>query len=120
MKPYKVKHVPTGLYFQPHKHRGSHLSKNGKIYQTKTNGVFSGNYGHKTFRIACEKDSQIHKLTDKLIVNFNEKWTLKYYEMIGKILAINTEKGKVEIEFDRVPRISLRNENKDQVVFNIL
>ena len=63
MRPYKVKHIPTGLYFQPHKHRGSHLSKNGKIYQTKTNGVFSGNYGHKTFRISCEKDSQIHKLT---------------------------------------------------------
>ncbi len=51
MKPYKMKHIPTGLYFQPHKHRGSHLSKNGKIYQTASNGIDTGNYGHKTFTI---------------------------------------------------------------------
>lgn len=67
MKPYKVKHVPTGLYYQPHKHRGSHLSKSGKIYQTNTNGVESGNYGHKTFTVWCEKDSTIHKLTKNIL-----------------------------------------------------
>lgn len=66
MKPYKVKHIPTGLYFQPHKHRGSHLSKNGKIYQTKTNGL-SNRSGYKCFRIACQKDSQIHKLTKNIL-----------------------------------------------------
>lgn len=67
MRPYKMKHVPTGLYFQPHKHRGSHLSKSGKIYQTKSNGIETGNYGHKTFRIACQKDSRVHKLTKDII-----------------------------------------------------
>jgi hypothetical protein len=63
MKPYKLKHIPTGLYYQPHKHRGSHLSKKGKIYQTNTNGVETGN---KTFTVCCEKDSQIHKLTESI------------------------------------------------------
>jgi hypothetical protein len=58
-----MKHIPTGLYFQPHKHRGSHLSKNGKIYQTNTNGVETGNYGHKSFTVCCEKNSQVHKMT---------------------------------------------------------
>lgn len=67
MKPYKVKHVPTGLYYQPHKHRGSHLSKSGKIYQTNTNGVETGNYGHKTFTVWCEKDSTIHKITKDIL-----------------------------------------------------
>lgn len=67
MKPYKVKHIPTGLYYQPHKHRGSHLSKNGKIYQTNVNGVESGNYGHKTFTVWCQKDSTIHKLTASVL-----------------------------------------------------
>ena len=37
MKPYKLKHTPTGLYWQPITNRGSHFSKRGKIYQTKTN-----------------------------------------------------------------------------------
>jgi hypothetical protein len=67
MKPYKLKHTPTGLYYQPHKHRGSHLSKKGKIYQTNTNGVETGNYGYKTFTVCCEKGSQIHKLTESVL-----------------------------------------------------
>lgn len=73
MKPYKVKHIPTGLYFQPHKHRGSHLSKNGKIYQTATNGVFM-NTSQTNFTICCEKDSQIHKLT-KSILKWRQGWS---------------------------------------------
>jgi hypothetical protein len=79
---YKMKHIPTGLYFQPHKHRGSHLSKNGKIYQTKINGVESGNYGHKYFRIACQKDSQIHKLTTGII-----NWTEPGRNSYGQLYA---------------------------------
>jgi hypothetical protein len=74
MTPYKMKHVPTGLYFQPHKHRGSHLSKRGKIYQTNTNGVESGNYGHETFTVCCEKDSQIHKITDGVLI-WQKAWS---------------------------------------------
>ncbi len=74
MKPYKLKHVPTGLYYQPHKHRGSHLSKKGKIYQTNTNGVESGNYGHKTFTIACEKGSTIHKITESILSRTEARW----------------------------------------------
>ena len=41
MKPYKLKHVPTGLYYQPHKHRGSNLSQKGKIYQSATHWLSS-------------------------------------------------------------------------------
>lgn len=68
MRPYKVKHVPTGLYWQPHKHRGSHLSKNGKIYQTKVNGVFdSYNIKRGTVRIYCKTYSRIHKTTSDKI-----------------------------------------------------
>jgi hypothetical protein len=69
-----MKHIPTGLYFQPHKHRGSHLSKRGKIYQTNINGIESGNKGYKCFTVCCEKGSQIHKLTvDKL--SWNDGWS---------------------------------------------
>lgn len=74
MKPYRLKHIPTGLYFQPHKHRGSHLSKRGKIYQTNSNGLETGMHGHKFFTVACEKDSQIHKLTTS-VLNWEEGWS---------------------------------------------
>lgn len=76
MKPYKMKHLPTGLYFQPHKHRGSHLSKAGKIYQTASNGIDTGNYNKKTFTVACQKDSQIHKLTSD-ILDWQPGWSYK-------------------------------------------
>ena len=66
-----MKHIPTGLYFQPHKHRGSHLSKTGKIYQTSSNGVNTGNYGKDTFTILCERDSLIHRKTQD-VLNWQE------------------------------------------------
>lgn len=34
MNPYRVKHIPTGLYYKPGE---TNLSKNGKIYQTGAN-----------------------------------------------------------------------------------
>lgn len=35
---YKIKHLPTGLYFRPSRYRNnSNLSKKGKVYQQKPN-----------------------------------------------------------------------------------
>lgn len=62
---YRVKHLPTGLYYQPRKHDGSHLSKKGKIYQTKINGVFdSSNIKSGIVRVYSKKGNSIHKQTD--------------------------------------------------------
>lgn len=36
MKPYRIKHKPTGLYYQP-TINGNNLSKTGKVYLTKNN-----------------------------------------------------------------------------------
>ena len=47
MKPYKLKHLPTGLYYQPYTYRGSNLSKKGKIYQGNTHGLSSTIKRHK-------------------------------------------------------------------------
>ena len=38
MKPYRLKHVPTGLYFQP-TNNWNNLSKKGKIYIGNSNGL---------------------------------------------------------------------------------
>lgn len=32
---YRIKHIPTGLYYQPRKYRGNNLSKNGKVYHKR-------------------------------------------------------------------------------------
>lgn len=39
---FRLKHIPTGLYYQPLSAYGSHLSKRGKIYHTEgmARGVF--------------------------------------------------------------------------------
>ena len=94
---YKIKHVPSGLYFQPHKHRGSHLSKNGKVYQTKTHGLSSAlkSYEkHKVFRfvITCEKDSQVHKMT----INLN--WSPCSWSRSRNQLKLETNLKDWEIE----------------------
>lgn len=83
-KYYKIKHIPTGLYFQPHKHRGSHLSKKGKVYQTKMNGVENGNFGRPTFVVCCEIDSQIHKIT-KDILSWEKGWSYNQLKAHTKI-----------------------------------
>lgn len=72
MKPYKLKHIPTGLYYQPYKYRGSNLSFKGKIYQTATHGLSSAfrhkeKYGDSNFIVQCELDSRIYKETKNIL-----------------------------------------------------
>ncbi len=72
---YKMKHVPTGLYYQPHKHRGSHLSKSGKIYQTEANGIDKiKKYSEKYVTVCCEKESQIYKITKNILTWVESTW----------------------------------------------
>lgn len=76
MEIYKLKHKPTGLYFQPHKHRGSHLSKRGKIYQTATHGLSSVmKSGRENFSVMCEKGSQVYKQTKDILVWGEASWS---------------------------------------------
>lgn len=62
MKPYRIKHIPTGLYYKPGK---TNLSKTGKVYMS---GVNILNYtGADVVCITCREDSKIHKDTAKII-----------------------------------------------------
>ena len=90
MKPYRVKHKPTGLYFQPCTYGGSHLSKTGKIYQTKKNGVFM-NGRHTSFRIQCTENSQVHKQTKAVIEWEKVSWGYR-------LLVFNTKLEDWELE----------------------
>ena len=57
---YKVKHIETGLFFQPYKARKTSLSvKGGKIYQTDLN-CLNTNLRDNGFYIYCHRGSSIH------------------------------------------------------------
>lgn len=72
---YRLKHKPTGLYYQPSKHRGSHFSKKGKIYHSELNALTSIIKSKKEiFTIFIMKNSVIHKQT-KGILEYKESLT---------------------------------------------
>ena len=57
MKPYRIKHKPTGLYYQPTVN-GNNLSKTGKVYLTN-NSVLKGT---NTFIfISLNEQSKLYK-----------------------------------------------------------
>ena len=63
MKPYRIKHVPTGLYYRPGE---VNLTKNGKVYTTATN-VFSY-YERGYIPISAHAGSKLHLSTkDKIM-----------------------------------------------------
>ena len=47
MELWRLKHIPTGLYFKPSKHRNkSNLSKKGKVYTSKPTIKWCGGAYH--------------------------------------------------------------------------
>lgn len=78
MKPYRVKHVPSGLYYQPTKD-GNNLSKTGKVYFTSHNCLSGDN---EYIWISMKKDSRL--ITSLKSIVFEEcKWN--EYKLISKV-----------------------------------
>lgn len=62
MKPYRVKHIPTGLYYKPGK---LNLSKTGKVYMDGSSVL--GSTGSNIIIVSIRKCSKIHEATkDKI------------------------------------------------------
>lgn len=77
IKPYRLKHIPTGVYYQPHKHGGSNVSTKGKVYLNGTHGLSSAwtyakrypdSNNNQHFSIYVDKGSRIHKLLENKFV----------------------------------------------------
>lgn len=86
MRPYKLKHVPTGLYYQP----GNNLSYRGKIYQTGTHGLSSAikrlerDKTDDKFSICVKKDSKVHKETIDILSWTENRWSRGYVKASTK------------------------------------
>lgn len=78
IKPYKVKHIPTGLYFQPNKN-GNNLSPRGKVYLTETNPCNRGMCD--LIRLSIKEDSIVYDKTKDIIPWQKATWTygVMYY-----------------------------------------
>lgn len=60
MTPYRIKHIPTGYYYQPNKHWGCGLSVKGKVYQTKNNIL---SYEKDKIVVQAREDNRVYRLT---------------------------------------------------------
>jgi hypothetical protein len=79
---YRIKHTPSGLYYQPHKHGESNISKKGKIYHTEGNATSSLSQNGFAPSIQVKKGGVVHKLTIDLLDYKEVKWT--YGQVIAR------------------------------------
>lgn len=63
---YKLKHIPTGLYYQPYTH-GTNLSVHGKVYDTIDNDISLALKKRNTLIVYVEEKSLIFKLSNKVL-----------------------------------------------------
>ena len=65
VKPYRIKHKASGLYYQPASNHNN-LSKNGKVYMTN-NSPLLANDGYDYILIDVRTDTKIHKILAGLL-----------------------------------------------------
>jgi hypothetical protein len=101
--PYRLKHIPTGLYYQPTSNL-SNLSFKGKIYQTNVNGISEKiNYNKRfpdkdEFRVDVKIGSRVYShltknctviLTPSTSNNYIVYLTTKLSEWVKEEIVIN-------------------------------
>ena len=65
VKPYRIKHKASGLYYQPASNH-SNLSKKGKVYMTNNSPLLI-NDGYDYISISVRKDTKVHNILEKLM-----------------------------------------------------
>lgn len=84
MELYRLKHKPTGLYYQPVRGRWrskkTNLSKKGKIYQSGKNALM-GNYNTITINISAKQYKENKEVFDSLgIYDSNRSHFSSYHD----------------------------------------
>jgi len=90
MKAYRLKHLPTGLYFKPNTaHRGkNNLSKTGKLYSKKPSSTYG--VGHLYVSKSIDKEFNLHAQKSKynfgtLYINsIKEDWKIVEINLIDE------------------------------------
>lgn len=87
MNPYRIKHIPTGLYYKPGE---VNLSKTGKVYQTGCNVLTTY---HNHIPVSVPKGSKIHEATKDKIQWEPRRY--KSYVCIASLPIIEFEKEEL-------------------------
>lgn len=90
MNLYRIKHIKSGLYYQPTTKSGNNLGHTGKVYMTKTNGLSTAIDGK--ICIAIKKDSRAYKLTKDMI-----DWKVRTYQ--SGVVSTWVPVSEFEIEY---------------------
>lgn len=91
MKPYRLKHKPTGLYYTPVKGRyenQSNLSKNGKVYLNKINAL-TGVGDTIIIYVSIKQYEKMKDVFDKLGAE-KSKW--------NRVYTLRSKKSDFEVE----------------------
>ena len=88
MNPYRIKHIPTGLYYKPGK---ANLSKTGKVYMSGASVLSTVCYG--TITVSTRKGSKAHEATKDKIQW--EEARFMYGYMIAKLPITEFEKEEL-------------------------
>lgn len=72
MKPYRLKHKPSGLYYQPVTKGGNNLGKNGKVYLTEHHNGLTGE--RDPMLVKVKGNSIAYKLTKDVLAWEDCKW----------------------------------------------
>lgn len=90
MRPYRIKHKPTGLYYQP-AINGNNLSERGKVYLTNNNPL-TIDRGEDYIWVEMRISSKTYRKYQEKLLELDDKCCSG--KMVGRIA-----KGKFEIEY---------------------
>lgn len=82
MRPYRIKHQPSGLYYKPFNGL-SNLSKAGKVYTTANNPL-SYYKGSDTIPIEIRTDTTVYNAYREAFKDFKESAPWKVFKNVPK------------------------------------
>lgn len=107
---YKVKHIPTGLYYQPVTSSGTNLGKKGKIYET-TSSCLSGSEDYIILDI--KKESPVYRdFAGLLESKYGLQKSYKFGFVYCKIPKSDFEKEYLPVDINKLENII--NEQKSK------
>lgn len=107
---YKVKHIPTGLYYQPVTSSGTNLGKKGKIYET-TSSCLSG--GCNYIILDIKKESPVYRdFAGVLESKYGLKKSPKFGFVYVKVPKSDFEKEYLPVDINTLKNIFEKQKDK--------
>lgn len=94
LKPYRLKHKATGLYYKP---GAVNLSEKGKIYTSPIN--FKTWLGKESYPITIPRDSRIYEKYKDVLINLETPEDRAFYCYRVTVINISVRAEDFEVEY---------------------